>query len=203
MRLRTALLFLLTLSLSASIAHAELNALWNHNYGDELTQYVNACVADPSGNMVICGSFYGSINITTPLTSLGRRDAIVAKFAPNGTPMWSSRIGFPSVDTALDVTTDVVGAAIVVGIAGPHPDQRSAFIARYTPGGTQLWIKYFASSPDSNAAAQAVGTDLGKHILVAGQFDGSINFGGSTLVAQAQGDIFLAEFDGRGHAHLE
>src|SRR5678816_364092 len=129
------------------------------------------------------------------------RDAIVAKWDKNGNPLWSKRVGFQSVDTGWSGTSDNSGNIIMVGSTGPHPNQRDAFMAKYAPDGTQSWIKYFVSSgPDSTAYVVAVATDATKHIHVVGLYLGSINLGGSTLVAQTPGleDMFWAEFDAGG-----
>jgi hypothetical protein len=157
------------------------------------TSITDACFVDKSGNVILVGSFYGAVNIATPYTSLGRRDAIVAKWSPNGTPLWSKRVGFKSVDTGWAGAADVGGSIIMAGSTGPHPNERDAFLARYLPDGTQQWIKYFVSSgPDSNAYVEVVATDGNKHIHAAGAFNGTINLGGSTLVAQGENDIFWA-----------
>ena len=185
------------LLLAAGTGHATPVYLWSHTYGDSENQFAGACFADVFGNTVLCGSFYGSINITTPFTSFGRRDVIIAKFAPNGTPLWSDRIGFTSVDTGWSATSDVVGNVIVVGSTGPNPDERDAFVARYSPTGVQQWIKYYAAT-DSIAYAEVVATDGTKHIHIAGRFNGTINLGGSPLVGAATDDIFLAELDAGG-----
>jgi hypothetical protein len=199
MRTQTTLSLFLSTLLLAHAVHATPVHLWSHNYGDFNDQFVGACFADPSGNVILCGSFYGSMNIAQPYTSLGARDAIIAKWDTNGFPMWSKRVGFKSVDTGWSGTSDVAGNLIMVGSSGPHPNERDAFIAKYTPDGTQSWIKYFIATPDSIAYVEVVATDLTKHIHVAGQFNGSMNLGGSTLVAQGENDIFWAEFDAAGN----
>ncbi|HXS09044.1 MAG TPA: hypothetical protein VN852_03585, partial [Candidatus Krumholzibacteria bacterium] len=154
-------LFLLAGNVCATPVH-----LWSHNYGDSDDQFTDALFTDPAGNVFLVGSFYGSINIATPYTSLGRRDAILAKWDANGNPLWSRRVGFKSVDTGWAGTTDVDGNVIMTGSTGPHPGERDAFIARYSANGTQQWIKYFVAGIDSIAYVQRVACDGTKHILV-------------------------------------
>jgi hypothetical protein len=198
MRIRTTLsLFVSMLFLSAPVDATPVH-LWSHNYGDSDDQFTDACFVDPSGNVILVGSFYGSVNIATPYTSLGRRDAIVAKWDKNGSPLWSKRVGFKSVDTGWSGTTDVAGNVIMVGSTGPNPNERDAFIAKYAPDGTQTWIKYFVAATDSIAYTEVVATDATKHILAAGRFNGSITLGGSTLVAIGADNLFVAEFDAGG-----
>lgn len=193
-------LSLLALSLfCAGRVHATPVHLWSHSYGDSDDQYTDALFTDSAGNVFLVGSFYGSINIATPYTSLGRRDAIVAKWDANGNPVWSKRVGFKSVDTGWAGTTDVAGNVIMVGSTGPHPGERDAFIARYAPDGTQQWIKYFIAGTDSIAYVQVVACDGTKHILVAGTFTGSINLGGNTFVGDQDHDCFVGEFDAGGN----
>lgn len=199
MRVRTILSLFVSMLCLAQTLYATPVHLWSHNYGDSDDQFTDALFTDPSGNVFLVGSFYGGINIATPYTSLGRRDAIVGKWNAAGTPQWSKRVGFQSVDTGWAGTTDVAGNIILAGSTGPHPNERDAFIARYAPDGTQQWIKYFVAGTDSIAYVQVVACDLTKHILCAGAFSGSINLGGSTFVGQQEADIFCAEFDAGGN----
>ena len=199
MRVRTTgSLLVLFLSFAVNVCATPVH-LWSHNYGDSDDQYTDALFTDPAGNVFLVGSFYGSVSIATPYTSLGRRDAIVAKWDANGNPLWSKRVGFKSVDTGWAGTTDNGGNVIMAGSTGPHPNERDAFIARYAPDGTQQWIKYFIAGTDSIAYVQVVACDGTKHILVAGAFSGSINLGGSTFVGQQDNDSFMAEFDAAGN----
>ncbi len=199
MRALTTLSLLLLILAPAGGVSATPVHLWSHNYGDSDDQYTNAVFADPAGNVLMVGAFYGTINVATQYTSLGRRDAIVAKWDANGNPLWSKRVGFKSVDAGWAGTTDNGGNVIMVGSTGPHPNERDAFIARYAPDGTQQWIKYFISAgPDSVAYVQVVACDGTKHILAAGAFNGSINLGGSTFAGDQDHDIFVAEFDAAG-----
>src|SRR5262245_37943353 len=160
MRTRTTLSLFISTLLLAQTLYATPVHLWSHSYGDSDDQFTDALFTDAAGNVFMVGSFYGGINIATPYTSLGRRDAIVAKWDKNGNPLWSKRVGFKSVDTGWAGTTDVGGNIIMVGSTGPHPNERDAFIARYTPDGTQQWIKYFVAATDSVAYVQVVACDL-------------------------------------------
>src|SRR4029079_4270329 len=181
MRVRTiGSLLVLCLSFAVNVCATPVH-LWSHNYGDSDDQYTDALFTDPGGNVFLVGSFYGSVNTAPPYTSLGRRDAIVAKWDANGNPLWSKRVGFKSVDTGWAGTTDNGGNVIMAGSTGPHPNERDAFIARYTPDGTQQWIKYFIAGTDSIAYVQVVACDGTKHILVAGAFSGSINLARSSV----------------------
>jgi len=91
MRTQTTLSLFLSMLLVAHAVHATPVHLWSHNYGDFNDQFMGTGVADPSGNVLLFGSFYGSVNIATSYTSLGRRDAIVAKYRLAGMPEVAAR----------------------------------------------------------------------------------------------------------------
>jgi len=75
MRVRTiGSLLVLFLSFAVNVCATPVH-LWSHNYGDSDDQYTDALFTDPAGNVFLVGSFYGSVSIATPYTSLGRRDA--------------------------------------------------------------------------------------------------------------------------------
>jgi hypothetical protein len=63
MRTRTTLSLLLCMLVLAVTANASPVHLWSHIYGDSDDQFVDACFTDPSGNIIMVGSFYGTINM--------------------------------------------------------------------------------------------------------------------------------------------
>jgi hypothetical protein len=188
----------------AATANASPVHLWSHIYGDSDDQFVDACFTDPSGNVIMVGSFYGTINIATSYTAVGARDALVAKWDKNGNPLWSKRIGFPYPDTGWSGTTDVAGNVIMVGSSAPTSFDREGFIAKYSPAGVPQWTKYFPTKTDSTAYVELAATDGNKRITVAGQFQGTLNLGGANLVSLSvpdDTDLFWAELDAGGN-HL-
>ena len=185
----------------ASPAHAVPSHLWSHSYGNYLKQTLQACVADPSGNTVMCGTFNGTINITTLFTApYDHPDAVLAKFDPSGNALWSIQIGtLNGDDTARSAACDLVGNIVLAGSQKPQGGTNRPYIAGYSSAGVQQWLTLFASSsPDSQAAIDDIDTGPDNHIFVVGRFRGTVNLGGATLVASSRNDLFVGEFDAAG-----
>jgi hypothetical protein len=190
---------LVVLLLSAPAVHATPANLWAHTYTGLDDKGFNEVTVDPFGNIVGVGYFYNTITINTLFTTLGFDDVFVAKFDPNGNPLWSKHLGGARGDGGLDIATDIVGNVIAVGDMGASPTDDNAYIVKYAPDGTQRFLKQFGVGDDSTQTLQYVTTDLSKNIIVAGEFMGSINLGGATLHDQGGPTIFLAKFDQNGN----
>jgi len=64
------------------------------------------------------------------------------------------------------------------------------------PSTTHLWSQHFGDAGFQQSYAVAV--DGSGNVIVAGQFTGTVNFGGSDLVSAGSNDIFLAKFNSVG-----
>lgn len=117
------------------------NHLWSHRFGDAYDQHVGGVAIDAAGNILIAGSFEGTLNFNgESLSSGGGSDFFWAEFDASGKFLWSKRLGD----------------------AGNQPGTRVAM----------------------NALATTV---------VAGTFDGTVDFGGEPLTSEGSSDIFFAK----------
>lgn len=73
---------------------------------------------DSSGNMIVAGTFSGSITLgggAAALTSAGASDVFVVKLSPTGAVLWSVRLGGTGTETAASVAVDGAGNVLVTG----------------------------------------------------------------------------------------
>jgi hypothetical protein len=85
-------------------------------FGDANVQTGSAIVYDKSGNILVAGSFGGSINLgATTLNSAGTDDVFVAKFSPLGQLMWAKSFGDAGLQTATGIGVDTNGNVYVAG----------------------------------------------------------------------------------------
>ncbi len=69
------------------------NLQWDRTFGDNAWQGVWALAIDNSNNVIVGGEFYGQIDLGgTPLNA-SNRDVFVAKYAYDGTHLWSGDYG--------------------------------------------------------------------------------------------------------------
>ncbi len=186
----------------------DMEHAWSKGFGDAATQQVRAVVTDASGNVIIAGYFKGTLNFGgNTLTCEGQEDIYVAKFAPDGTHLWSDSFGDASDQYAFSVAVDASGNVFLAGRfwgtvdfgGGPLTSAGTSdvYLVKFSSGGTHLWSKSFGDS--STDEAYALATDADGNIFMLGKFYGSIDFGGGPLTSSGYSDIFLAKFDPDGN----
>ena len=137
----------------------------------------NTSASSRSGTMTIAGQNF-TINQAGSAVSAGQLQWVRTSLAP-----YMARVN--------GVATDRLGNVIAVGSLYNYVDFGSGlvtsaggydgFIAKYTSGGALLWVKRLGGSGYDNAYGVAV--DSQNNIIVAGVFQGSVDFGGSTISA--------------------
>jgi hypothetical protein len=172
-----------------------------------------AVTVDSADDVVIVGYFSGAITFgTSTLTSLGGDDIFIAKFDANGNHLWSDRFGDLQNQQAFGVALDSADNILITGMFrgafafGTNPILYSAggadvFLAKLDPNGNALWSHGFGDGVDD--FAQRVAVDSSDNVIVAGHFNGEIDFDGSApaLASLGSQDLYLAKFDGAGN-HL-
>jgi hypothetical protein len=66
------------------------------------------------------------------------------------------------------------------------------FLAKYDPEGSYLWAKQYLGG-GGNAIGRAVAADSNGNILTTGDYEVSVNFGGTTLTSPGGSDTYLAK----------
>ena len=125
-----------------------------------------------------------------------------------GGALWSKRFGDTNRQAGGSIATDTAGSVLVTGLlfgsadfgGGPLVSAGSAdvFVAKFDGGGAHLWSRRFGD--DSHQESLSIAVDASANVLIAGQFSGVLDFGGSPL-ASAAGATFVAKLDPNGE-HL-
>jgi hypothetical protein len=115
--------------------------------------------------------------------------------------LWSKRFGDTEWDTAESVVTDGVGNVIVGGGyqgtvdfgGGPLPSagRLDGFVLELDSWGNYRGARAFGDK--ASQSAMSVMADYEGHVLVAGSFEGSLDFGRGTLVSAGGEDVFFAK----------
>jgi hypothetical protein len=184
---------------------------WSSNYGDAAAQYGLAITHDATGNVIIAGAFSGTVTFgANTLTSAGNSDIFVAKFAPDGAPIWAKSFGDGKDQSARAIAADAQGNVVVVGqfvgsvnfggssftSVGPNFDD--AFIVKLGPQGNHLWSKKFGdinSQVPHGVAVSATGD-----IAMVGDFQTNMTFDAIAINSAGDTDAFVAVFDSAGNA---
>jgi len=183
--------------------------LWSKRFGDGDIQEAHAVAVDASGNVIVAGNFYGTVDLGGgALTSAGSDDIYVAKLGPDGAHLWSKRFGDRSSQSARSVAIDASGNVIVTGDFYGVTDfgggaltstGGDVYVAKFGSDGTHLWSKRFGDG--DYQLANAVALDASGSVIVTGVLNGSVDFGGGVLSSAGHSDIFIAKFGSDG-THL-
>lgn len=207
----------------AKYSGANGSLLWSRTAGAGEDDEAAGVATSSTGEIALTGTFTNAINVGgRRLSKSSAWSAIfVAKYANDGTHLWSRAYGDYTDNTAYAISFDPSANVIFsassgdrdVGIdfgAGP---QRSAgyqdlFLVKLTSAGNLVWSKQFGLA-DSINYPRSIAVDSLGNIALAGEFHGSIDFGSGALqsaeffgpTASYTYDIFLTKFSPSG-THL-
>ena len=178
--------------------------VWSDSYGSAGSiQQVRKIAVDASGNAIITGGFSGTVDFGGgTLTSAGYEDIFIAKFGPGGGHLWSRRFGDGRGQLSHALAVDASGNPVIAGLfAGTvdfgggtltsADDYYDVFIAKFGPGGGHLWSKRFGD--EQRQTAFGIGFDASGNVFAAGEFNGTISFGGQTLTSAGRTDVFVVK----------
>lgn len=125
---------------------------------------------------------------------------------PAGKHLWSRRCGDADSQFARAIATDAFGNTIVAGyfygtvdFGGGALTSASAYdiyLAKLGPSGAHIWSRRFGDG--GMHVVQGVATDGEGNVVVAGYFEGTVDFGGGPLTSAGSTDIFVAKFGSDG-----
>jgi hypothetical protein len=184
--------------------------VWAKAFGNVAAQNGFGVACDAAGNVVVTGAFAGTINFGGgALTSLGATDVFVAKLDPTGAYVWAKGFGNIAAQTSAEIAADSAGNALIAGSAAgtinfgggalTSAGGTDIFVAKLSAGGVHLWSKLYGTA--GNQDARDVTVDMFGAVLVAGDFTGSVDFGGGALASAGMTDGFIAKLDAFG-AHV-
>jgi hypothetical protein len=181
---------------------------WSQRFGSgsNIDQYAYGVATDAGENVFLTGGFYGSVDFGGgTLTSSGAGvDFYLAKFDPSGAHLWSRRCGDGTDQYGYSVDTDNAGAVFVTGSMDGTVDfgggaltsggAADVFVAKYTSAGAHEWSERFGTG--GFQVGQGIASDASGSVIVGGNFEGSVDFGGDNLTSAGNLDGFVVKFGG-------
>jgi hypothetical protein len=176
---------------------------WSKQFGSTLDDVGQSVTTDASGNVFTTGFFSGSADFGGgALVPQGASALFIAKYNSAGAHQWSQRAAGMGTSTGRSVALDNAGNVLLTGsftsvanFGGSNlftAGSDDVFIAKYTTAGVHKWS--FSYGSNSTDAGVGVVTDASRNIFLAGNFNATINLGGSNLVSAGGNDVFLARF---------
>lgn len=170
-------------------------AQWTAQLGSAGDEHAYGAATDSAGNLYVAGS---TTDAMWGAYAGGAHDAFVAKWSPGGSSLWSDPVGSAGDDLAYAIAVDGAGNIYVAGsttgsFGATNAGGLDAWVAKYDPNMTALWVKQFGGAGDE--IARGVAVDGSGNVYVAGSATGA--FGGATYNGGLH-DAFLVKLDSNG-----
>jgi hypothetical protein len=180
--------------------------LWSNRFGDTSDQSGASITVDGSDNVLITGSFTGSVNFggNSLVEDDGSNDIFVAKFDAGGKHLWSKPFGSAGDQDGASVAVTGAGNVFVTGgftgsvdfgggpLASASAVVSDIFIVKLDASGSHQWSKRFGDV-DYQAGA-SIALDGGGNVFATGNFAGTVDFGDGSLMSGGGRDVFVVKF---------
>ena len=174
--------------------------LWLKQLGTSEDDIAYGIAIDPNGNVYISGITVGELESGKAHGSEDTydSDAFIAKYDSDGNQIWLRQIGTAKDDYANAIATDASGNVFICGFTygdlapGQAKGGIDAYLAKYDPNGTQVWLKQLGTK-DSDRA-RGIATDGSGNVFICGTTEGDLEPGQHRGVR----DAFLAKYDPEG-----
>lgn len=193
------------------------NLLWSTYFGGAQDDVSWSCATDGLNNVYLTGTTSSANFPMTPgafqTILAGNRDAYLAKFAANGSLIWSTYYGGTGIDDAISCTIDPMGNVYMAGPTGSvdfpvsNAFQASyaggsadAFLVKFSGTGVRLWATFYGGN-DVEDCSSCVVDALG-NVYITGetssiQFPVTAGAYQSTYGGSAY-DAYLVQFNAQG-----
>jgi hypothetical protein len=165
---------------------------------------------DPSGAIVMAGTFSGSVNFggQTLIASPATGTFVTKLGAQAGEHVWSKAFG-GAVQSFGSLSVDAIGHVTAIGTFsgsvdfGDGPQDgglNSTFVVQYGTDGAFRWVRTFAGGIQS---AEGVAVDSNGGVFVTGSFLGTTDFGAGPVSAKpGDTDMFLVKLSAEDGTHI-
>lgn len=185
--------------------------IWEKKFAGSGAAAGRAVAADADGNVFVAGDFSGSLNLgAMGFSSKGAKDVLIAKFNTSGTVLWAKSFGDAGTDLGYSIATDASGNVFVTGKldggtfdlgGGPIvTNGDDLYLVSYDPQGNHRWSRVFVAPNGQQGRGLAVSPE--GDVVVVGDSNGNITFGGGTHVNNGGSDCFIAKFNGTTGEHI-
>ena len=191
---------------------AQGNHRWSKRFGDNAAQEVHGMAISPAGELVIAGSFGGTMNTgTTTLMTKGSWDVLAAKFnAQTGDEIWSKQFGSTGMEQCDGVAVDASGGLWLIGryegfvnlggnvLPTAAMNDINVFVLKLDGNGKHVFSNGFGDA-ELFQYARGLAVDSDGSIIFGGDFEGTMNFGGAALTSPAGSrDIYVTKLSSTG-----
>ncbi len=182
---------------------------WTTTFGGNAGDAGHSVAVDGSGNVYVAGFFRNTVNFGAGnVTSGGGQDAFVTKLNSSGAHQWTTT--FSSVITVIGHSVAVDGSGNVylggafwnavnfgAGVNATAVGGSDAFVTKLNSSGAHQWTTTFGGN-DGNDSVYGVAVDGSGNVHVAGEFQGTVDFGAGNVTAAGSQDVFVTKLNSAG-----
>ncbi len=193
---------------SGSSATCSGDHVWSKDVGGTESDLGLDVLELPNGEILVAGSFSGTLMSGTSVTSDGGVDGILLRFDDEGNAINAKDFGGTGGDAAKQVVL-LDDGYLLMGSLGDGSSENfgsgatltgvgsDGFLVKFNSSHQVVWKKLVGGNTNDSISAVVRMPDNG--VAIAGQFTGTINLGGSNLTSLGFDDIFVARFDAAGN----
>jgi hypothetical protein len=177
---------------------------WVRQIGGSGSDGGDEIAVGPRDNVYVIGDSDGPTTFTpgTVLPAGGGRDAWAARYGRKGRLVWARSLGGPGEQQSHGISADAAGEVLVTGefrgtaLFGSHrldsdgssPD---VFIAKLDRRGRVRWAQRFGDG--DREIGRGIDADARGNVWFAGEYQGTLRIGATTLTSAGSDDLFLAK----------
>ena len=184
------------------------NFLWAKQAGGSDYEAGASISSLSDGSSIITGSFLANASFgSTNLTSAGKNDVFIAKLDTDGNYLWAKQAGGSERDIGHGISSLSDGSSIITGFFDGNSNFGSTnltssgnfdiFISKLDSNGNFLWTKQAGGT--STDLGYAVSTLSNGDSIITGHFQGTAQFGSTSLNSAGGADAFVAKIDNDGN----
>jgi hypothetical protein len=181
--------------------------LWSRSLGGTGEAVPTRIAVNGSGNVLLTGYFYDTVNFGgAPITSAGRRDIFAVGLNAQGEHLWSHGFGGMNDDTSYDIVADSAGNVLITGSFQNMADfgggqlssagYTDVFVVKLDVAGQHLWSRRFGGTFLDEGVG--IATDSSDNVIIAGGLTRTVDYGGGPLSSAGPRDIFALKLDTAG-----
>ena len=182
--------------------------------------YGNSVTVDKSGNVLVTGAFYGTIDFnpgagTFNMTAMGAEDAFILKLDYAGNFLWAKQFGYSGNAASMVICTDGENNIYTSGnfdnIVDLNPGISSnlfyslsgadMYLSKLDSSGSFVWAKQIGGN--GTQESKSITIDDSANIYLTGNFYDNVDFDpdtGTCILDNSMGtDAFVAKFDSSSH----
>jgi len=172
--------------------------LWNKRFGTKTS--AQAVAVNNTDNLYVTGYTNADIN---EIQLIGKCDAFVVKYQPDGTKVWLSLIGVPNAITyANDIIIDKSNNFYLTGATNGNLNnqiltgEQDLFIAKYNSDGVHQWTQLLGETKTKTEGKQ-IAIDNKDNLYIVGVTTGNLD--GQNINKNVSEDAFIVKYDSDGN----